>query len=131
MATVTYTRRMRRPRVPLIRTVLLAVLAGLLSLTPAVAIARPPAGGTTAATHHKGWSSQDLQRAAQGRAGTAPTLQRTGPRLEHQLQPGPAGVPGVATSMHRAVTFVGRSTVPAERFVPRAATCPKMRAPPT
>ena len=112
-----------------LRTTLLAALVGLLCLTPAVAMARP-ATGMTETAHHKGWSTPDTQRTAQGHAGSAPTVQRTGPRLEHELEPGTAAVPGVGVSLHRAATFLGRSTVPAERLVPRAATCPKMRAPP-
>jgi hypothetical protein len=110
-----------------LRTALLAALVGLLCLTPAVAMARP-ATGLTAAAHHKGWSSSDTQGAVQGQAASAQTGQRTGPRHEHG--PGTAGLPAPEVSLHRATTFVGRSTAPTERLVPRAATCPKMRAPP-
>jgi hypothetical protein len=115
-----------------LRTALLAALVGLLCLTPAVAMARPATGmtGMTGAAHHKGWNTSDTQGTAQGHAGSAPSAHRTGPRLEHELEPGAAGLPGLEVSLHRAATFVGRSAAPAERLVPRAATCPKMRAPP-
>ena len=112
-----------------LRTTLLAALVGLLCLTPAVAMARP-ATGMTVAAHHKGWNTPDTQRTAQGHAGSAPTVHRTGPRFEHELEPGTAGLPGIEVSLHRVATFVGRSATRAERVVPRAATCPKMRAPP-